>query len=121
MFERINTNLLSGDVVINFRMEILSDNSIRLTNYKILQESKLTSSKVETTFSGEQFLTVNVSKEIKEVNACVLIMRTSPNNYMVVGSTRRTSAVKNCRNAKEVSEFIKSEFIKTLDRMVVRR
>ncbi len=113
-YKNINLNLFDQNVLGNFKVETLSDNSIRLVRFLNEDASKVIFKPNGTTYAGNQLFSLNIERENRDVECCVTIMRTSENCYIVIGSTRKKSIYQRCVNVSEVSNLLKNNFCSTL-------
>lgn len=113
-YKNINLNLLDQNVLGSFKVDKLSDGSLRLIRYANDEESKVNFKPNGSDYYGAQRFLLTVGRENRDVACCVVIMRTSENCYIVVGANQKNSYYLRCANLAEVSNFLKNNFCRTL-------
>ena len=112
-YKNINLNLFDPNVLGNFKVQKLADNSVRLLRYKSECAGAVSFKPSHTGFDGTRYFNLSVAKENREVDCVVTIIRTSENCYIVIGSGDR-SEYQRFSNVVEISNYIKANFCRTL-------
>ena len=113
-YKNINLNLFDQNVLGNFKVDKLSDGSIRLIRHVSEEPGPV---KIETLcpdYNGTQRFFLKVGRENRAIDCCVVIVRTSENCYIVAGANQINSYYMRCANVSEVSNFLKNNFCRTL-------
>ena len=112
-YKNINLNLFDPNVLGNFKVQKLADNSVRLLRYKDERDGAVSFKPSHTGFNGTRYFNLSVAKENREVDCVITIIRTSENCYIVIGSGDK-SEYKRLSNVVEISNYIKANFCRTL-------
>ena len=113
-YENININMLDPNVVGEFRMRQLEDGSIRLVRFENESAPTVNFKKSYNGYNNEQRFELVVPRENRLVDGMIIILRSSHNCYIVVGSDLKKSVYERLSSIKDVNEFIKNNFCRTL-------
>ena len=113
-YERIDFYNLPSDVITNFEHKVLDDNSLLLTRFKTENIAEPELEFKYSLYGGDKVYELNIPLRQRNVEAVVIICRTSVNHYVIVGSTDKYSKTSYGKNLAEVGAFIKRWFCRTL-------
>lgn len=113
-YEHIDVNKLPAEVIMQFKRYNRQDNSLVLIRYKEEQETQPIVKKQGVTFAGTHIYELELPQVQRQVEAVVIIFRTSTNHYIVTGSNEKYSRAGNGKTVAEVGAFIKRHFCRTL-------
>ena len=112
--EKIDYYELPFSVTAEFERKVLPDNSIILIRYGQDHNKAVNIEREPDAHDGTRRYSLNVPVITREVEAVVILCRTSLNHYTVTGSTLKQSKIGYGKSLKEVGEFIKRWFCRTL-------
>lgn len=113
-YETINTNKFPVEVDMQFKRQILPDNSLVLTRYKDGASTQPILKQTGKTFGGTLIYDLRITPPKEVVEAVILVCRKSTNHYCVSGFTNKFTKIEHLKSSQEVGEFIKRWFCRTL-------
>lgn len=113
-YKNINLNLFDQNVIGDFRCRTLEDGSVRLIQYKDESAGEVSFNLGYNGYNGKRVFNVVVERENREIERVIIIIRSSENCYIVIGSDDNKSVYQRFANIAEISNFIKNNFCRTL-------
>lgn len=113
-YENIDVNKFTTNIFTQFKYQIQADNSVLLIRWKPEKQEEPTCKLVRQYYGGAKTFEITVQPERKEIEAIVIVMRTSTNHYAVIGSRREYTMTGYGKTVGEVSDFITRHFCHTL-------
>ena len=114
MYEKIDINKFPFGVTTEFKVSKLPDNSVLLIRYENVKAREPEITLRNTYFGGDKDYVLRVPENKPEVDAVVIICRTSINHYVITGSTAKHTQIGHGKTVTEVASFIKRWFCRTL-------
>lgn len=110
---KFNINLIDAHVLGQFN-QIRTEDGLWLYQFEKHEPPQVAVSPVQKDWEDNQTFNVRVFRESRTIETIVCIMRTSANYYTVNGYKKGKTFSKRCSNIEDVSNYIKTNFCKTL-------
>ena len=113
-YEKIDCFGLPCWILGEFEQKKLPDNSVVLTRYKTTEHKDVVVERLGDYRDGTRRYSLEIPVLRREIDAVVILYRTSANHYGICGSTSNQTKFCYAKSLKEVSEFISRWFCRTL-------
>ncbi len=113
-YEKIDCFGLPYWILGEFEQKKLPDNSVLLTRYKTSQDRDVIIDRQGDYRDDTRRYTLEIPVLRREIDAVVILYRTSANHYGICGSTSNQTKFGYAKSLKEVGEFISHWFCRTL-------
>ena len=114
VYKKISLNLFDPNVIGGFRTKELKDGSVVFIRYKDECAGAVHFKKIYDGYKGEQIFQIICDRENRYIECMIQLIRTSHNCYILMGSTEEKTHYERVASIKEVNDYIKANFCRTL-------